>query len=187
MSFGKAFGEMVKRKRAAEGLTQQALAVMAFGDESYKTRISELENSKVSRPQAKTIDALIVALNISDHELNPLLNESPHPRIVDGLVDFFDLEGATTADIDVSIKENGTAVLFHNRPFKVEVVRLEYFVEEQMLVFLEKEGRRRPVGLPLTDNVHIHLVKVHEILAVHVDASTLASIDGFRLPLKVVE
>ncbi len=72
MSFGEAFGRLIRKKRGIEGLTQQELAVTAFGDENYKSRISELENGRVSNPQAKTIDALIVALYISEDEISQI-------------------------------------------------------------------------------------------------------------------
>ncbi|MCG8604015.1 helix-turn-helix domain-containing protein [bacterium] len=186
MSFGKAFGELIKRKRAAEGFTQQALAVAAFGDESYKTRISELENGKVSRPQAKTIDALIVALNISDQEMNVILNQTPHPQIVDNLSDFFDLNGADSLHIEVAIKTSGEAVLFHDCQLKVEIKRAEYFTDERMLVFLEESGRRRPVGLPLPEDVDQQMVDCRNIFFVRVEDTTEEAVEGHKYPLKII-
>jgi tetratricopeptide (TPR) repeat protein len=69
-SFGHRFGRLVKNKRGIEGLSQQALAALAFDDESRKTRISELENGKISNPHQKTVDALVIALEISKEELD---------------------------------------------------------------------------------------------------------------------
>ena len=68
-SFGVKFGRLILVKRGEEGLTQQALAVAAFGDESKKARISELENGHVARPQQKIVDALTVALNLTLSEM----------------------------------------------------------------------------------------------------------------------
>ena len=63
---GRKFGSLVKRRRGVESLTQQQLAVLAFGDEGRKARISELENGRVPNPQSKTVDALLVSLNFSE-------------------------------------------------------------------------------------------------------------------------
>jgi len=70
MSFGSRFGRLVREKRGVEGLTQQQLAVSAFGDENKKSQISRVENGHIDNPQASTIDALVVKLNISQTELN---------------------------------------------------------------------------------------------------------------------
>lgn len=186
MSFGEAFGKLIKRKRGVERLTQQELAVTAFGDESFKTRISELENGRISKPQAKTVDALILALNISDDELNLVLNESPSPRIVDNMCDFVDMDGAESVHIEVAIRKSGGAVVLHNRHLNVEIKRCEYFLEERMLVFLEASGRRRPAGIPLTEKVHQHLVKYTEIEFIYFDDETMKTAEGPHVPLKII-
>lgn len=67
--FGPRFGALVKQRRGQEGYTQQQLAVLAFGDERAKSRISELENGHVINPQQRLIDALIVALDLSEDDL----------------------------------------------------------------------------------------------------------------------
>lgn len=186
MAFGQAFGQLIRSKRGIEGLTQQALAVAAFGDERFKTRISELENGKVGKPQTKTIDALVVALNISDDELNKVLNLEPHPRVIDNLCDFFDEDGTGFVDIEVAANAAGKAVLFHNRWLKVEVKRAEYFLEEAMFVCLEEGGRRRPAGLPLSPEVTGYLKNCSEILFVHVEDGTQNTTAGKTYPLKIV-
>ncbi|GAK34627.1 hypothetical protein JCM17846_28720 [Iodidimonas nitroreducens] len=186
MAFGQAFGQLIRSKRGIEGMTQQALAVAAFGDEGGKTRISELENGKVSKPQTKTIDALVVALNISDDELNAILNLEPHPHVIDNLCDFFDVDGTGSVDVEVATNDSGKAVLFHNRWLKVEIKRAEYFLEEKMFVCLEESGRRRPAGLPLSPAVTENLRKCNEILFVHVEDGTQATTAGKRYPLKII-
>jgi len=45
-------------------LSQSALAIKAFNDESRKARISELERGKVANPAQEIVDALTVALNL---------------------------------------------------------------------------------------------------------------------------
>lgn len=69
-SFGAKFGQLVRRYREAQGLSAAELALAAFGDEAKRSRISELENGKVKRPQAKTISALQVYLNIPQKEVD---------------------------------------------------------------------------------------------------------------------
>jgi transcriptional regulator with XRE-family HTH domain len=68
-TYGQAFGELVRKKRGQEGLTQKELAIRAFDDESKVRRINDLETGTVNRPHAKTIDALVVALDIREDEL----------------------------------------------------------------------------------------------------------------------
>jgi tetratricopeptide (TPR) repeat protein len=68
-TFGQAFGELVRTKRGQEGLTQKELAIHAFDDESKVRRINDLETGAVDRPHAKTVDLLVVALNIGEEEL----------------------------------------------------------------------------------------------------------------------
>ena len=186
MSFGELFGQLIRRKRGIEGLTQQALAVAAFGDESFKTRISELENGKVAKPHPKTIDGLVVALNICEDELNALLNQQPHPRLVDNMTDFFELGGHPDLDIEVATNDQGKAVLFHNRWLKVEIRRAEYFLEEAMFVCLEESGRRRPAGLPLSREVTENLKRCDQILFVHVEDGTQTTTAGKTYPLKII-
>jgi hypothetical protein len=68
-TFGQAFGELVRTKRGQEGLTQKELAIRAFDDESKVRRINDLETGAVNRPHAKTVDLLVVALDIHQEEL----------------------------------------------------------------------------------------------------------------------
>ncbi|HEX3496587.1 MAG TPA: helix-turn-helix transcriptional regulator, partial [Methylocella sp.] len=63
--FGVLFGRLVREKRAIEGLSQDGLAVKSG---LTKARISDIETGKIANPQARTVDALCVALNISREE-----------------------------------------------------------------------------------------------------------------------
>jgi transcriptional regulator with XRE-family HTH domain len=63
--FGVLFGRLIREKRGVEGLSQDGLADKA---DLTKARISEIETGKIANPQAKTVDALCVALNISRRE-----------------------------------------------------------------------------------------------------------------------
>ncbi len=64
-SFGALFGRLVREKRGIEGLSQDELSART---ELTKARISDIETGKIANPQAKTVDALCVALNISRSE-----------------------------------------------------------------------------------------------------------------------
>src|ERR1700704_1467685 len=64
-SFGVLFGRLVSAKRGIEGLSQDDLAGKTG---LTKARISDIETGKIANPQAKTVDALCVALNISREE-----------------------------------------------------------------------------------------------------------------------
>ncbi|KCZ89735.1 helix-turn-helix domain-containing protein [Hyphomonas jannaschiana] len=163
MSFGEAFGRLIKQKRGVEGLTQQALAVLAFGDEAYKTRISELENGRVLNPQAKTIDALAVALNIAEDEINQLSAQRHDPYIVDTLADYFDLTKRADAELELHTMMDGAVALSYNCPLKVRIVRFEYFVDMCSLVMLTENNSRRPVGDKVPGHILRHLNKVKSI------------------------
>ena len=69
LDFGVRFGALVRQKRGVEGLTQEALAFKAFGPTGRKAQISDLERGKIANPQAKIVDPLVVALEITDEEL----------------------------------------------------------------------------------------------------------------------
>jgi transcriptional regulator with XRE-family HTH domain len=64
-AFGVAFGRLVREKRGIEGLSQDGLAHKSG---LPKARISDIETGKIANPQARTVDALCVALNISREE-----------------------------------------------------------------------------------------------------------------------
>jgi transcriptional regulator with XRE-family HTH domain len=63
--FGVNFGQLVRNKRGIEQLSQDDLAGITG---LTKARISQLETGKIRNPQAKTTDALCVALAISQQE-----------------------------------------------------------------------------------------------------------------------
>jgi transcriptional regulator with XRE-family HTH domain len=63
--FGPKFGRLVRDKRGIEQLSQDDLAGKTG---LTKARISQLETGRIRNPQAKTVDALCVALAISQEE-----------------------------------------------------------------------------------------------------------------------
>jgi transcriptional regulator with XRE-family HTH domain len=76
-SFGARFGKLIREKRGIEGFSQDALAAKS---ELTKARISELETGRIAKPQAKTVDKLCVALNISREERDACYSSSG-PRL----------------------------------------------------------------------------------------------------------
>ncbi|MEL6947906.1 MAG: helix-turn-helix transcriptional regulator [Pseudomonadota bacterium] len=80
MSFGERFGALVRRYREAHSLSAEALALRAFEDGAKRSRISELENGKVKRPHAKTIEALTSALDIPDDEVEACRRTKPDAK-----------------------------------------------------------------------------------------------------------
>jgi len=72
--FGIRFGRLVRVKRGIEGLSIDKLVSLC---NLTKSQISNLENGKIKRPQAKTIDALCVALNITREERSECYSSSP--------------------------------------------------------------------------------------------------------------
>ena len=159
MSFGEAFGRLIKQKRGVEGLTQQELAVLAFGKEANKTRISELENGRVANPQAKTVDALIIALKISQDEIDQLDVEHRDPYMVDTLPDYIDYSERPYAEVELTKTIDGAVALNINCPLKIEIERFEYFHDLKSLVVLTKDNSRRTVSSSIPDYIWDRLAK----------------------------
>jgi tetratricopeptide (TPR) repeat protein len=78
-SFGERFGAHILKLRTDNVETQQEVADGAFGDPSAKSRISALENGKLKRPQAKTVNAICAYFDISATELAELRRPKPQP------------------------------------------------------------------------------------------------------------
>jgi transcriptional regulator with XRE-family HTH domain len=99
--FGVLFGRLVREKRGIEGLSQDGL-VGKCG--LTKARISDIETGKIANPQAKTVDALCVALNISPKEraaCHAAPVSSLPPRLLEKLARNFgrDMPDATEEDL----------------------------------------------------------------------------------------
>jgi transcriptional regulator with XRE-family HTH domain len=84
-TFGVRLGQLVRKKRGIEGLTQDALAGKS---DLPKAHISRIENGKIDNPHAKTVDALCVALNISREERDAchvITGPRLRPRLLENL------------------------------------------------------------------------------------------------------
>jgi transcriptional regulator with XRE-family HTH domain len=117
-SFGVLFGRLIRDKRGIEGLSQDDLAQVSG---LTKARISQIETGKINNPQAKTVDALCVALNIS-REARDACRVITGPRLPPRLL------------------ENLALRFGHSNPEASEN-ELEAFLEEKVLEFRELQGR----------------------------------------------
>jgi transcriptional regulator with XRE-family HTH domain len=100
--FGVLFGRLVREKRGIEGLSQDGLAEKSG---LTNARISDIETGKIANPQARTVDALCVALNISREE-RAACHAAPAsglpPRLLDKLARHFghDMPDATEEELE---------------------------------------------------------------------------------------
>ena len=100
--FGAQLGRLVRERRGVEGFSQDGLAEKTG---LTKARISDLETGKIPNPQAKTIDALCVALNISREErvgCYPASRPTLPPRLLENLAHHFerDMPDATEEELE---------------------------------------------------------------------------------------
>ncbi len=96
------FGRLVREKRGIEGLSQDGLAEKSG---LTKARISDIETGKIANPQARTVDALCVALNISREEraaCHATSVPSLPPRLLEKLARHFgrDMPDATEEELE---------------------------------------------------------------------------------------
>ncbi len=104
MTFGARFGLLIRQKREDEGITAGELARRVWDDEARRSRISDLENGKVNRPQAKTIEALTNYFDFSADEIEACRRQPP--------------QKPTTANIDLpqELLENLALRFGHDNP-----------------------------------------------------------------------
>lgn len=86
-------------------------------------------------------------------------------------------------DIEVSIRQSGKVVLFHSHPFKEPIAWFEYNLSTRQLFFMLEDGSMRDLGLPLTENVSLHMHNAHQILMVQMDPETGQAAQGEYIPL----
>lgn len=85
-NFGSRFGRLVRERRGIEGMSLEELAYQAFGENGRKGGLSDLENGKVSNPHQRTVDRLIVALNLSPEDV-ARCHSPPVPSLPAGFLD----------------------------------------------------------------------------------------------------
>ncbi len=165
-TFGERFGELIKRRRAIENLTQEELAHLAFGDCSKKTRISELENGKIKNPRASTVDAICVALKITGDYVERFIKEPDRKPELESIVDFFFLDGYLEMDFEIAISEDGRGVIFHDRNLKVKIERGEYISDLGVLLLVDSHGRRRK-AFDISDKMKFYFENCKRLFLVH--------------------
>lgn len=97
-SFGACLGRLVRTKRGVEGLSQDDLSRLTG---LAKARISDIENGKVANPQARTVDALCVALDITAKEKTECFASASEPLpnlLLENLALRFGYDGAGSSD-----------------------------------------------------------------------------------------
>jgi transcriptional regulator with XRE-family HTH domain len=102
-SFGVVFGRLIYRQRGIEGLSQDELAGRSG---LTKARISDIETGKIKRPQTRTVDALSVALNITQEQLDECRTSGgPRlpPRLLENLALRFGLDNPDASEDDLEI------------------------------------------------------------------------------------
>src|ERR1700722_14651538 len=122
-SFGGLFGRLVRDKRGIEGLSQDDLAGKS---DLTKARISEIETGKINNPQAKTVDALCIALNVSREERDAC-------RVITG------------PRLPPRLLENLALRFGHGNPDALED-ELETFLKEKAVEFREMQERLRQIN-----------------------------------------
>jgi len=185
MSFGVKFGELVKRRRAIEDISQEELAARAFGDPDKKTRISELENGKVANPRPVTVDALCIALNINGEAIENFTQTNERPAKHENICDFFHLDGLRSMDFEVAVNDQKMAAMFHNRALKVELLRVEYICDQKTLVLVDVDGRRRN-HFELPERVYTKLEKCERFFLFQCQVSKENIVAEVEIPYKVL-
>ncbi|WP_282027045.1 helix-turn-helix domain-containing protein [Limimaricola cinnabarinus] len=71
-AFGVKFGRLVRSYREDLGLSVRDLAIRVWNDEARKSSVSRLENGRVGRPAAGTVQKIALALDIPQEEIDGL-------------------------------------------------------------------------------------------------------------------
>ncbi|WP_223877886.1 helix-turn-helix domain-containing protein [Histidinibacterium aquaticum] len=75
------FGRLVRSYREDTGLSLRDLAVRVWDDEGRKASLSRLENGRVGRPAAKTVQLIALALDIPQEEIDRLHEPALEPVV----------------------------------------------------------------------------------------------------------
>ena len=115
------FGELLRQKRRATGISQRKLAELAGLDFSY---ISKLENSRLAPPAAETVLKLAELLGCSPEE-------------------FVSAAGKLPGQVGQNLTNSPAAVRFLHKANALELTTVEWEKMRGMLLGLrEEEGRR---------------------------------------------
>ena len=84
MTDRRTFGQLVRKHRHRQRLTQEALAALAFGNPDRKSYISSVENDKLSGITSQTVRKIADALSIPRDEIPETLRWQDHSDDADG-------------------------------------------------------------------------------------------------------
>lgn len=100
------------------------------------------------------------------------------------LLDFvYGADDKTELQIDVSLRQDGKVVVFHDHPFKDPVQWYEFDVTTRHLNFVFEDGQTREVGLPIKENIAKNMQNTHQILTILLDNNTGEAKEGIYVPL----
>ncbi len=95
LSFGAAFGRLVRERRGKRGWSQASLGLVVFRDritddgDKLKQDVSKLERGKIANPHQRVVQAYCDALDIKPHEVEALKSqvEASDSDLVDALIE----------------------------------------------------------------------------------------------------
>jgi len=100
------------------------------------------------------------------------------------LVDFvYGVDDDNPLDIEVAVNEEGRVVIFHDKPFKVDLSWFEYDLETSKLDFVLDDGEIRDAGMRIAPQISKHMQNTHQILTILMDDSTGEPKEGKYIPL----
>lgn len=113
----------------------------------------------------------------------PSSSKSPS-KTYGNLLDF--VHGArneTELHIDVSLREDGKVVIFHNYPFTSPISWFEFDVTTRKLEFIFNDGESRDMGLPIGHEISKNMQNTHQILTILLDNDTGQVKEDVYVPL----
>jgi hypothetical protein len=103
---------------------------------------------------------------------------------VGNLTDFVEgVDENNPLDIEISVKDDGKIIIFHNRAFRTPVSWFEFNLGTSKLDFIMEEGQIRDAGMPLFPKIAKHMQNAHQILTVLMDEKTGQAKEGIYVPL----
>ena len=111
-------------------------------------------------------------------------SESSNRPDVGTLVDFvYGVDEDNPLDIEVAVNEEGRVVVFHDKPFKVDLSWFEYDLGTSKLDFVLDDGEIRDAGMQIAPQISKHMQNSHQILTVLIDDKTGELKEGKYIPL----
>lgn len=103
---------------------------------------------------------------------------------VGNLTDF--VTGATPENplhVEVAVNGAGKVIVFHDKPFSVELSWFEFDMATCRLNFIMEDGQDRDAGLSLLPAITKYMQNAHQILTILMDQETGEASEGTYIPL----